>query len=321
MDANSDQAKRKRTSQFRALLVFLFIGLLVLGVGWFLINRLPKEMKEVDKYWATTFQGLAFTLGTVAIVGLVWRFLGGDPVDEALTDLGKATDRTKAVVEDLEKNFGALKAAQDDLINSVKLTEQIRKTGIEHLHAQSTYVGGWMVRLGSAQKQVDLMGYALQKWIETPGFEKGLEEKVRSGVQIRVLIMDVDNERLEAILNLKISQFIVPQTKRSVQQTMELMKRVADKLQKGAPLQGSFEFRTLREGTILTQLCRTDARLTALQYLYSAHASGSPLLEVSGEDSELFKVYMDEFKMLWDAGETVAAFPPKSVPSSHARQN
>jgi hypothetical protein len=74
---------------------------------------------------------------------------------------------------------------------------------------------------------------------------------------------------------------------------------------------GSFEFRTLKEGTILMQLCRTDARLTAIQYLYSAIASQSPLLEVNGKDSELFNVYMKEFEKLWKSGTPVEEVPPK----------
>ena len=68
---------------------------------------------------------------------------------------------------------------------------------------------------------------------------------------------------------------------------------------------GSYEFRTLKEGLVVSQICRTDSHLTAVQYLYSVVASHSPLIDVRGADTELFQVYMDEFDAVWKLGTKV----------------
>jgi hypothetical protein len=81
-------------------------------------------------------------------------------------------------------------------------------------------------------------------------------------------------------------------------------KSIADSLN-GANPTGSFEFRVLKKGLVVTQLCRTDSQLTSVQYLYYAVASRNPLVEVRGTDSELFKVYMNEFENLWKLGVPV----------------
>jgi len=197
MDANSEDQERKREQAKRkrhvaSLAVFLLLGAGGFFWGLWLISQLPKDMREVEKYWAMTLQGLAFTLGTVAIVSLVWKLLGGDPVDEALTDLEAVSDRTKAAVGDLKANIGALKTAQDDVIRSGSLLADSRKSGVERVHAYSTHVAtqeGWMQRLISAQEYIELMGYTLLVWTKGVNFEHELAQRVRSGVRVRVLII------------------------------------------------------------------------------------------------------------------------------------
>jgi hypothetical protein len=62
----------------------------------------------------------------------------------------------------------------------------------------------------------------------------------------------------------------------------------------------NFEFRTVKTGITLCQICRFDSKLSAINYLYSANASLSPLLYVQGENGSLFQVYENEFNHLWE---------------------
>ena len=246
-ERNSQHERRKR--HFASLIVFLLLGIVAFVWGLWLISALPKDSREVEKYWALTLQGLGFTLGTVAIVSLVWKLLGGDPIDDALTDLEAVSDETKAAVGDLKENIGVLKTAQDDVIKSVSLLADSRKSGIERVYAYSTHVStqeAWMQRFKSAQECIDLMGYTLLVWTKGVNFEQELARRVLSGVRVRILIMDEENPQLIAVLNSKIPGAILEQTKAEIAGTKGSMKYVATRLREAQPPAGSFEFRTLK---------------------------------------------------------------------------
>jgi hypothetical protein len=251
---------KKREGYVRNLILFGFFAVAAFGLGYLIVSNLPADKDlEVKKFWAAALQGLALVLGTVAIVGFVWQFLGGDPVDQALSDLGEVSNTTKTAVDDLKDNtktlggtlqqmsavstdtqaavraldgsVGALKTAQEEIIKSVALLADSRKTGVERIHAYSNYFAtgeGWMRRLLSAQRYVDLMGYSLFVWTKGVDFENQLAQRVRSGADIRVLIMDADNEQLNAVLNRQIPGAILKQTQVEILGMTRSMKYVAD---------------------------------------------------------------------------------------------
>ncbi len=64
-------------------------------------------------------------------------------------------------------------------------------------------------------------------------------------------------------------------------------------------IKGSFELRTVKREFVHFQLCRIDENLTMVQYLFSQLGSQSPLIEVIGSKSKLFKIYLKEFEIIW----------------------
>lgn len=264
-------------------IVFLLLGGLLLVIAY-LLATLISNPSESAKFWTNSIQNIAFIILTVVIVDFLWQIIGGEPVRDTLT---------------------ALAGTLAEMRSSVVLLEDSKRTGLHRLFSVSGALGShreWMDRLKQARSNVDLLGYTLHVWTRGENFEQEMVALVKAGVHARILIMDETNPNLPSFVNEKqISSISVTAVQAEIGVAKKAFISIASALQKQSPL-GSFEFRTLKEGLIVSQICRTDSRLTAVQYLYSVVASRSPLVDVRGSDTELFQVYMDEFDTLWELG-------------------
>ncbi len=272
----------KRTPQ----IVFLLLGVLLLVIA-FLLTTLIQQPSEAVKFWADSIKTIAFIILTIVIVDFLWQIIGGEPVRETLK---------------------VLAATLAQMRSSISLLEDSKKTGLNRLFAVSGALGShreWMQRLKESRSQIDLLGYTLHVWTRGETFEQEMISLVRAGVKVRVLIMDETNSNLKGLVNEnQITSLSITSVQEEIKVAKRAFKAIASTLENGSP-QGSFEFRTLKNGLIVCQLCRTDSRVTAVQYLYSVVASRSPIVDVRGNDTELFQVYMTEFESLWNLGETL----------------
>ena len=272
----------KRTPQ----IIFLLLGVLMLVIA-FLLTTLIQQPSEAVKFWADSIKTIAFIILTIVIVDFLWQIIGGEPVRETLK---------------------VLAATLAQMRSSISLLEDSKKTGLNRLFAVSGALGShreWMQRLKESRSQIDLLGYTLHVWTRGENFEQEMISLVRAGVKARVLIMDETNPNLESFVNEdQITSISITSVQEEIKVPKKAFKSIASALENESP-QGSFEFRTLKNGLIVCQLCRTDSRITAVQYLYSVVASRSPIVDVRGNDTELFQVYMTEFESLWNLGETV----------------
>ncbi len=268
----SVKSSRRR---FYANIVFFIIGALLLFIAW---TQTPPE-KRVD-FEFLTLQSLGLIVLTIVIVDFLWTLMGGDPIGETLLELR----------------------------HSVRLLEDSHQNGLRTIKSASSEFGDskvWMDRLRSADNNFDLMGYTLLVWTKGANFETEFKRLAQQSVKIRVLLMDPDNPHLRAFVNASIPSQTVEGVTQEIKAALNSFTAIYRSLD--AKHREHLEIRTLRFGLIVTQLCRTDETLTAVQYLFHAVASRSPLLEISGSHTKLFKVYMDEFEHLWNAGAEVLA--------------
>lgn len=230
-------------------------------------------------------QDIGIVVLTVVIVDLLWNVLGGEPISKALKMLGDTLSEIRS---------------------SVKLLEDSKRNGLERVFSVSGALGShahWMNRLKSARSNIDLMGYSLHVWTRGENFEDEIVKSVHAGVNVRILIMDDNNDDMEALLNIEqIKSISVAAVKEELRVTRNAFSSISDRLA-SSDVAGTFEFRTLKNGLIVCQLCRTDSELTMVQYLFSEVASRSPLLVIRGQDTQLFEIYMREFERLWELGE------------------
>ncbi len=256
--------------------LFLIVGILLLVIAYVLT-----EVTKRNEFWPSTLRSVALIALTVVIVEFLWSIVGGDPV--------------KASIIQLQNTLAELRV-------SIQLLDDSHKTGLRRIFSASGAAGSsqdWMNRLKVAGKYVDLMGHSLHVWTKGEHFEKTLVQLAGAGVHIRVLIMAPDNPELTACINYRqIKGITLDSIREEIKASLQAFKAIAAALT-GTPSAANLQLRVLKGGLIFTQICRTDSTLTSIQYLYSAVASRTPLLEVTGEDSELFQQYMREFDQIW----------------------
>src|SRR6185503_10059094 len=246
-----------------------------------------EQPSEKIKFWSSAIQNIAFIILTIVIVDFLWQVVGGEPVSETIKTLGRTLSEMR---------------------NAVMLLQDSKETGLHRIFSVSGAFGShreWMSRLKDSKNNVDLMGYTLHVWTRGQDFEQQIITIVRAGVKVRILIMDETNPNLGSLMNLdQIASISLNSVIEEIKVAKRTFKSIADAVQ-GTISAGSFEFRVLKKGLVVTQVCRTDSHLTAVQYLYSVVASRSPLIEVRSTESELFKMYMNEFESLWKLGVRV----------------
>jgi len=275
-----------KLSQIKPFIIFLIISFLLILCGFLVSNLSAAVDNDKFVFFGELFKNTGFTIFTVAAVSALWNLLGGDPVDQSI---------------------GKLDGTLSEFRSSVKLLEDSKENGLNRILATSSDFGSprlWVERLKTAKRNIDLLGYTLIVWADGNKIEEELENLAKRGVKIRVLIMDENNPHLPAFLNTaQISAVTLKVVKEDIRNSYNFFTAIKESL---APeVQSNLEIRTLKMGLISMQLCRTDNRMTMVQYIYSLRASRSPMMEITNAESDMFKVYSNEFEKLWELSNLV----------------
>jgi hypothetical protein len=258
--------------------LFSIVGILLLAVSFLLA---PADKRS--EFWVSTIQNVGLIALTVVIVDVLWNIIGGDPVGESIAEL-----------------HGLLRQLRE----STRLLQDSYKTGLRRVVAASGGWGStedWIQRLASAKHRLDMMGYSLHVLTRGNDVEAVLSNLVRNNVAVRVLVMSPDNPQLASLVNQKqIPGLTITSVTEEIKAAINAFKVLQSALQ--AP---NFQVRVLKTGLIVSQIVRVDEKLTSVQYLYSAVASRTPIFEVDGEATELFKCYSEEFEQSWKLSEAV----------------
>lgn len=273
-----------KKKKYEPSLIFSLIALLLIIISFFFYLKTPNS----ENYW-TFFWNLTGDIGivviTVVIIGILWNSLGGNPVENSLQKLDMTLE---------------------DFRESVQLLEDSKKTGLLRSLAVSGEFGShsdWMTRLKSAEETINLLGYTLLVWSRGENFENEVINLVKKGVKIRVLAMDEENPELSSMINTRqIKATSMETVIANIKAVKSVFNSILERLE-NVETTGSLEFRTLVNGLILCQICRTDNELTMVQYLHSQIGTTSPIILVKGIDSTLFKVYDNEFEKLWELSQ------------------
>ena len=155
-----------------------------------------------------------------------------------------------------------------------------------------------------AQEEVDLMGYTLLTWIKTTNFEYEVLKLVRKGIKIRILILDETNPHFDSFINSHLAGTSIDRTRSELKDARKAFENIMQKVQaaKTADSPGDFELRTAKDGLITCNICRTDANMIVVSYMYWQQAVTSPLFLIlqGQEEPNLFQAYKEEFDRLWE---------------------
>jgi hypothetical protein len=274
---------------WRPSVIFGIIGSLVLIIASLVFMLWAPKDASFAEFSSQVLAEVGLTLVAVALLGVLWNLLGGEPTVNALQSLVAALDER---VKGLLTRVGLLRDSQD--------------TGVLRLWGTSNATDlKWLERLRASQERVDLMGMFLHHWAREYAFETEALDLVRRGVKIRVLMMDQENPNLGAFLN---ERGVSGVDKASVEGEFQTSVRAFSKTAESCvSLQtdtgGSFAFRQAGLGTIPCYVFRTDDEMVVIPYLYSVGAAQSPTMLIRGHKSALFSTYEREFDCLWNLNE------------------
>jgi hypothetical protein len=292
---------KRRTIQ--ASVIFLIIGGLLLALAYAL------QVLQANAFISLALFNAAFVMLTVFILNILWALLGGEPVSNAIEQL---TESFQDVDTKLQQSFQDVDARLEQTFQNVdaklqesfQILKQSNETGIVGLSVSGKFSHNeWADRLRKSQQQVDLMGYTLLTWIQT-NFENEVLKLVHKGVRIRILILDETNPHFDSFVNSHLAGTSIETTRSELRDARKAFENIRQEVQKSktAHSSGDFELRTAREGLITCNICRTDANMIVVSYMYWQKAVTSPLLLIlqSQKEPNLFQAYQEEFDHLWE---------------------
>jgi hypothetical protein len=266
----------------RAIIIFLLFGVLLFVIAYLL------QVLQANAFLSSAFFNAAFVILAVVILNVLWALLGGEPVSDAIKQM-----------KDSFQNIDA------KLQQSFQIIKESSATGVVGLSVSGKFSpDAWAERLRNSRQQVDLMGYTLITWINTPHFENNVLKLVQKGVKIRILILDETNPHFDSFINSHLAGTSKDSTRIELKVAQEAFENIRQNVQKSktANSSGDFELRTAREGVITCNICRTDDNMIVVSYMYWQQVATSPLLLIlqSQEESNLFQAYQEEFDHLWE---------------------
>jgi xanthosine utilization system XapX-like protein len=295
-DNENDEAKNRT----RKLAVFALVGGLLVVVAW-LLDGVVGE----NSFAQNVLTSLGIVLVAVVAVEFVWSLLGGEPLSTAVDNLRSVNSNIERSTVDIEAATGQLQHDITRLRSSVRLLEASYASGLRWATANSGDWGSWedwMALLRSGKNEVDLLGHTLQSWRAGKDLKRTIVDLAKSGCQIRVVTMDLENSELGSAIEAGLLDVIsIEETRSSLAKTLEFFSQVSKEVGEAEGLTGSFEIRTLHHGQPPFHMVRVDQRMLALPYLSSIAASSSPLLDIEGRDSSLYRAYLADFDAIWRA--------------------
>lgn len=248
----------------------MIIGALLLTIAFFLKD--PSVTNAIFIY-NSTFNA-AFILLTVGLVNVMWDLVGGEPIQNLLT-------QSK---------------------NTIRLLSDGEAAGLTRIVSSSGAFGtnrDWLDIISHAKRQIDLQGYTLLIWTRSEDFGNTLIRLAENGVHIRLLFMHEDAQYLKSGIN----ESQIPElTASNVTNEILAMTNYLDSLlvsPASRAWKGSIQYKKLKGGLIVSQICRVDGRQYIIPYIYSVNTSQCPLLVLENADKPLFVKYAKEFESMW----------------------
>jgi hypothetical protein len=219
------------------------------------------------------FLNISLSIFSVTVVEMIWRMLGGGPMDKML----------------------------DQLSYAVPLLSKFKETGLEGFFANRRQVDfeDFLGYIKSA-KEVDMMAITLRgNWTSKKEFMEILQKQTASGkCHFRFLML---NPASQVTANRSFAEEdgigrIATTITDSLTKLSEVYKKLAnDKKQ-------YLSIKTVSDLTMYCSVLRADDRMFVSFYMNSQRGSSCPTLEVHGKTALLFKKFLGEFEKTWNAG-------------------
>jgi len=243
-----------------AVVIIAMLTNLIEGKPWSLISGISLN--------------IGITVIAVSIIDWIWRRVGGDPLTNAINELRSVTT----------------------------LMADLRDTGLRRLFVSREHASERRQYFKSKMSQayvVDMMGIALRSgWLSDPKFQKILEKRAMIGeTQFRIMILEPE----ATITSQRAFEEDHRQSSRiaeTASETLRILSEIKDRLPDEK--RENLLIKVINKTNIYCSVIRADDQMLVTNYLMHLTGGNSETLEIEGEDSKLFSLYMDEFNSMWD---------------------
>ncbi|MEK0336281.1 MAG: hypothetical protein QQN41_02480 [Nitrosopumilus sp.] len=279
---------KKRIDETRLKSIFIIsFGLIPVIVALFVL----KNTFGLNQKLFILLFNVGIAIISVGVIAFIWDIIGGDPISNALRFFKKAESLKSIGLEDI-----VIREGKKNIFAEVY--EQIRSA-----------------------KKVDMMGLVLWRdWFHEEQFRNTLTDVLNQDEKIRIRILllkpldhessiilsqraldeniaksidkkegTIDFDRLEKIASKNADRMNI-----DINFTLnEIHKIINDKNR------GRLEVRLVDKTYINCSLFRIDNQILVVDYLHRTGGSGTPVKEIRGSKTRLFKIYCEEFETVW----------------------
>jgi hypothetical protein len=249
-----------------------------------------------NAYWQDLLSNFAVTFAAVGIIDFMWDILGGEPMEATMID---SFTQLNYRMDNLNQSLSVVA----DLVNNQIGIERIWSTRRDWENDPKDGIAIWKERVCQSD-QVDIVSTTFYtRWANDDDFWNDLFDALRNRKsKFRLLIYDPDSD----ILNIRSENEDDPKIGSTSQMKMEIhstLEKIAKKINSlDSNVKDKFEIRLNSKYYQMAQIIRADKRLLVALYLSKKTGSTSPTLQIQGPDSSFFKIYTQQFDILWESG-------------------
>ena len=265
-------------------IIFALVGLILL---------LSAKVIQNDAFWSSLLLNLGIVVIAVTVVELLWKFVGGNPLLEAIKLLQISTSLLKDI----------------DGSGIVRIYSE-RKEWESNLKDFLPYV--------ASAREVDLMGNILRNnWTSNQKFMDILQSKTQQKeCKFRFLLLDPEEideksnilkqrSKDEARWNKddekeKAYKVSYDHMKTDIKYSLYQFETVKSELNEKN--NQYLEIKVVNQSNIYCNIIRADDKMIVAKYLLSVRGSDALTIEIYGRDTSFYKIFSNEFESMWKRG-------------------
>jgi hypothetical protein len=272
------------------------IKLLVFGLlGGVLV---PLASITGDPLLRSTLLGLSVTIWGVALVQVLWDFVGGDPLSIAVKDVQQSLSLDRDLVLRSMRLLG-------DVVEGNLGIERIWPTRRAWLRDPHSGAAVWHDLLCTGQCiQVASMTW-WSNWLNNPDVRRRFFDHIASSdASARLVLYDPDSE----VARLRSRDEGEPSFRGALPMQLEIaasLRQLADELRRlPEPARARFEVRLTDRHPHPAQIIRVDDRILVAIYLAGSSGGSAPTLQLIGPSTG-FETFRRQFEILWERARPV----------------
>lgn len=260
--------------------IFILLAAVLAFLSYMLKTDWNFKWEETRLWTGEVCKDVAVVIFSLALVDILWRRFGGDPLERHISEVRTVLDNT---LIELRKTHTLLQQANTEGV--VRIGSGHRNIGMPLLEF-----------IKPVKKRIDMCGYTLHTVFQDGQAIDDLRDKIKAGAEMRVLISDPENR--------DIFDNIDPINSAPMQGQIHAVKNWLNQMrsQLDAEQQKRLEVRLLKRGKLTISILRFDEQALVSIYLRSKFIAETPSLIVEGGEKSLFKTFAKEFDYFFSQG-------------------